>query len=83
MHLNEQDHRRDKICKTNSKYRITVCKFLTRLQTSNSEENLSQRKTSGKEEGRNQPRKGPIDVFLLVKNNNRRAFSNLTYQFNE
>ena len=44
VHLNVQGHRRGKICKTNTRYRSTVSKFLTSLQRSNSKENLSQRR---------------------------------------
>ena len=79
MHFNEQGHRRGKICKTNTIYRSRVSKFLTRLQTSNSKENLYQRKRK-----KNQQSKGPIViVFLLVKNNKRGSFNNLTYQLKE
>ena len=78
VHLNEQGHRRGKICNANTKYRCVASNFLKRLQMSNSEENLSQRrrKTSTKQRTYRQ-------LFFFVKNNKRGAFKNLTYRFNE
>ena len=78
VHLNEQGHLRSKICKINTEYKSMVSRFLMRLQTQIA------KKSSVKQEGRNQSSKGPIDNnFLLVKNNKRGAFNNLTCQFNE
>ena len=59
VHLNEQDHLRSKISKINKEYINTVSKFFTRLQTQIA------KKTSVKQEGRNQPSKGPIENFFL------------------
>ena len=74
VHLNEQGYHRDKICKTNTKYRSKVSKFFTRLQTQIAKKTRRKKSTS----------KGPIDnFFLLVKNNKRGALNDLTYQFNE
>jgi transposase len=64
--------------------RFTVCKFLKRLQTSESKENITENRRKGKC-GRKRKSSERTDRMLMnvIKNNKRRSLSEITSTFNE